>query len=68
MRFLYGQKVMTGVATGSSLCCPFSASGITENSSMTALSRYLLMLGMAMEYKKAALVKEKRIIENYCNG
>ena len=50
---------MRGGATASSLGWPFSASGILETSTMTALSRYLVMLGRAIEYKKAALVKEK---------
>ena len=50
---------MRGGATASSLGWPFSASGILETSTMTALSRYLVMLGRAIEYKKAAFVKEK---------
>ena len=52
---------MRGGATGSSLGWPFSASGILETSTMTALSRYFVMLGRAIEYKKAALVKEKNM-------
>ena len=49
----------SGAATGSSLGFPSTAPGISENSTMTDLSRYLLILGMAMEYKKAVLVKEQ---------
>ena len=39
---------------GSTIGCPLLASGILEISTMTALSRYFLMLGRAMLNKKAA--------------
>ena len=54
LRSLYGQKVMAGVAIGSSRGWPSSASGILDISTMTPLSRYFSMLGHAIKIRKAA--------------